>query len=158
MPMLPLTRILCPTDFSEPATRALETAAELAQHFGAELILFHVVAPCPSLPPSMVGASRASLEGLREGLLEAARQALEELRASKLPAGTACRLEAREGDAANEIVRAAEELEVSLIAIASHGRTGWRRFVSGSVAEKVARTAPCPVLALRTSPPTDPDD
>lgn len=155
--MLPLTKVLCPTDFSEPASRALETAVELASHFGAELILLHAVSSIPSLPPSMVGASRVNLTQFRSELREAGLRSLEELRAARLPAGLACRLEVREGDAASEIVRAAEELEVSLIAIATHGRTGWRHFVSGSVAEKVVRTAPCPVLALRT-PPADIDD
>jgi len=149
--LLPLTKILCPTDFSDPATLAIEAGAELARHFQAELILFHVAAPMPSLPPKMVGA-RASVDHLREGLLEEGRRSLEELRASTLPAELAVRLELREGDAASEIVRGAEELEVSLIAIATHGRTGWRHFVSGSVAEKVVRTAPCPVLAIRCPP------
>lgn len=150
--MLPLTKILCPTDFSEPAERALSAGAELALHFEAELILFHVAAALPSLPPGMAGSSRASLDHLREGLHEASLRSLEELREAKLPAGIRCRLEVREGDAAGEIVRVADELEVSLIVIATHGRTGWRHFVSGSVAEKVVRTASCPVLALRCPP------
>jgi nucleotide-binding universal stress UspA family protein len=146
--MLPLTRILCPTDFSAPAERALEAGAELALHFQAELVLFHVVAALPSLPPSMAGSS-ASVEELRAGIGAEGVRALEALRAARVPAEVACRVEVREGDAAEEIVHAAEELGVSLIAIATHGRTGWRHFVSGSVAEKVVRTAPCPVLAFR---------
>ncbi len=149
--MLPLTAILCPTDFSAPAKLALEAGAELALHFGAELVLFHATAAMPVLPPSMVGSAKASLGGFREQLLSEAKRSLEQLRA-ELPAGLRCRVEVREGEAAEEIVRVAEELAVSLIAIATHGRTGWRHFVSGSVAEKVVRTAPCPVLAFRSPP------
>ena len=150
--MLPLTRILCPTDFSEPAGLALEAGAELALHFKAELILFHATAGMPSLPPSMVGSAKANLGTFREQMLTEARRSLEALRDEKLPPELVCRVEVREGEAAEEIVHTAEELEVSLIAIATHGRTGWRHFVSGSVAEKVVRTATCPVLAVRTPP------
>jgi len=53
------------------------------------------------------------------------------------------------GEAADEIVRMSEEQRVDLIVIATHGQTGWRHMVFGSVAEKVVRLAPCPVLTIR---------
>jgi len=53
------------------------------------------------------------------------------------------------GDAANTIIRTAEEKSIDLIVISTHGRTGWQRFLLGSVAEKVVRLAPCPVFAVR---------
>ena len=56
------------------------------------------------------------------------------------------------GEAAPEILRIAQEEHVDLIVIASHGETGWRRLVHGSVAEKIVRQAPCPVLTIMAPP------
>jgi nucleotide-binding universal stress UspA family protein len=53
------------------------------------------------------------------------------------------------GEAADEIIRISEETKADLVVIATHGQTGWRRLVFGSVAEKVVRLAPCPVLTIR---------
>jgi nucleotide-binding universal stress UspA family protein len=59
------------------------------------------------------------------------------------------------GDPANEIVQAAAEQGADIIVTATHGLTGWRRFIFGSVAEKVIRLAPCPVLSIQ-APPKEP--
>jgi nucleotide-binding universal stress UspA family protein len=150
--MLPLRTLLCPTDFSEPSLCALVVAVELAQHFGAELALLHVITPLPTLPAPMV--SSLNVASYQSQLRKAGEQELAALAAKQLPPGLAARLLVATGDAADEIVRAAADAEAGLVVIATHGRTGWRRFVSGSVTEKVVRLASCPVLTIRC-PPAD---
>ncbi len=146
--MLPLNKILCPTDFSEPSYQALKAAAELAEHFSAQLLLLHVVTPIPILPEPMV-SSTFNVSIYFQEIKEAGHKALEELARTRVPPAVQTRPVVVSGDAAPEIVRAAADGGVDLIVIATHGRTGWRHLVNGSVAEKVARQACCPVLIIR---------
>jgi universal stress protein A len=145
--MLPFKKILCPTDFSEPALVALKRADELARHFSAELLVMHVI---PSLPgphtyadPPL--ATSFDVPMFQQQLAIQAEQMLKDLITSH-------KMQVRDivttGEAAPEILRIAEKEHVDLIVIASHGETGWRRLVFGSVAEKVVRQAPCPVLTI----------
>jgi universal stress protein A len=145
--MLPFKRILCPTDFSEPAFTALKRAEELARHFSAELLVMHVI---PSLPgphtyadPPL--ATSFDVPMFQQELAIKAEQMLKDLVAHH-KVGT--RDLVTTGDPAPEILRIAAKEHVDLIVIASHGQTGWRRLVFGSVAEKVVRHAPCPVLTI----------
>jgi nucleotide-binding universal stress UspA family protein len=149
--MLPFKKILCPTDFSEPAFTALKRAEELARHFAAELIVAHVIPPVPG--PHMYAdsplATSFDVPMFQQELAIRAEQMLKNL-VSHHKVGT--RNLVSTGEAAPEILRIAAEEHVDLIVIASHGLTGWRRLVFGSVAEKVVRQAPCPVLTI-TAPP-----
>jgi nucleotide-binding universal stress UspA family protein len=145
--MLPFKRILCPTDFSEPAFTALKRAEELARHFSAELLVMHVI---PSLPgphtyadPPL--ATSFDVPMFQQELAIKAEQMLKDLVAHH-KVGT--RDLVTTGDPAPEILRIAAKEHVDLIVIASHGQTGWRHLVFGSVAEKVVRHAPCPVLTI----------
>lgn len=149
--MLPLERILWPTDFSEPSYRALKTADELAIHFSAELTLIHVIPPLPLIP------ARDAPLGINTGsyLLEIetqAKQTLEKIVAEKTSEDRKTRTLVGHGNPADEIVRAGKRVQADLIVIATHGLTGWRRFIFGSVAEKVIRTASCPVLSIQLYP------
>jgi len=149
--LLPVKRILCPTDFSEPACKALNAAAEIAAAAKAELILVHVVAPIPALDtPS--GAPAFDLAGYQEELVRSARLALDERRRRRVPDSVRSRGIVTIGDAAHEVTRIAEEEGVDLIVIATHGRTGWRERLFGSVAGKVVRLAHCPVLTIPCAP------
>jgi len=149
--MLPFKKILCPTDFSEPAFVALKRAEELARHFGAELIVAHVIPPLPGphLFPDPQASFNFDLPLYQQELAIKAEQMLKDLVSHH-------KVETRNlvttGEAAPEILRIAQQEHADLIVIASHGLRGWRRLVFGSVAEKVVRQAACPVLTIVAPP------
>jgi nucleotide-binding universal stress UspA family protein len=150
--MLPVKLILCPSDFSDPSNVALKVAVELASHFDAQLCLMHVV---PSVPPLPADPNYAffGVEQYEQALQEDAEQRLKDTAQQRIPKGVKCRAIFKRGDAANEIVLGATEEGADLIVIATHGRTGWRHLVFGSVAERVVRFAECPVLTIRAPKP-----
>ena len=143
----PPKMILVPIDFSDFSSSALDAAAELAAQFGSELSLLHVVPMIPDLPDAAAVLKEGEYE---KGLHTAAEKRLddlvEDLEKKKIRAtaevGTA-------NDVPMEIVRYAENENVDLIVIATHGLSGWKRFVLGSVAEKVVHLAPCAVFMIR---------
>jgi nucleotide-binding universal stress UspA family protein len=145
--MLPFKKILCPTDFSEPAFVALKRAEELARHFAAELIVAHVIPtlPGPHLFPDPEASFNFDVPLYQQELAIKAEQMLKDL-VSHHKVGS--RNLVSTGDAAPEILRIAHQERADLIVIASHGLTGWHRLVHGSVAEKVMRQATCPVLTI----------
>lgn len=145
--MLTIKKILCSTDFSEPSYEGLKYAIEMASHFGAELCVVHVVPVVPSLPPNPNFVFE--VPEYERALHAEAEQKLRELKEQQIPKEIKARTVIGHGDAGNEIVRLAEDEGADLIVIATHGETGWRYFIFGSVAEKVARLAPCPVLSVR---------
>ncbi len=148
--MLPLKKILCPTDFSEPSYTALKAADELAAHFSAELLLLHVVPTVPGQPPYPDPPAASSIDEPlhQQKLALEAEQLLEELIAKRVCKQVAAATLVVTGEAAEEILKAAKKEKVDLIVIATHGRTGWRRLVFGSVTEPVVRDAPCPTLTI----------
>jgi universal stress protein A len=148
--MLPFRRILCPTDFSEPALVALKRAEELARHFSAELIVAHAIPDVPgphaySDPPV---ATTFDVPLYQQELGIYAEKLLKDLVSQHISPEVRTRDQVTSGNAPTEILRLAAKEHVDLIVIASHGETGWRRLVFGSVAEKVVRHAPCPVLTI----------
>jgi nucleotide-binding universal stress UspA family protein len=147
--MLPLKRILVPTDFSEPAQEALKTAIEFAGHFSAQLLLVHVVPPVPvPYQPLVSPAPAFDITAYLEELTKVSKETLQKHADQRVPQGIERTLSVSAGDPAYEILRLSQELEAELIVIATHGRGGWQRFLFGSVAEKVVRLAPCPVLVV----------
>ena len=146
--MLPFRKVLCPTDFSEPACQAIDAAGEIAEHFGAELILIHVVGAIPVLE-TPAGAPGFDIATYQAELMNSARRSLDERKALHVPASVPTRTMVTLGDAAHEIARVAEEEGIDLIVVASHGASGWRQRLFGSVAEKIVRTARCSVLTVR---------
>ena len=152
--MLPFKKILCPIDFSEPSHLALKRADELAGHFGAELLVTHVIPPVPGPhsyqdPPV---ASSFDVPLYQQELAIYAEKILKDLVSHQVSPEVRTRDLVTTGEAAPEILRIADKERVDLIVIASHGLTGWRRLVFGSVAEKVVRQAPCPVLTIVAPP------
>jgi nucleotide-binding universal stress UspA family protein len=147
MQMLPIKRILCPTDFSEPSFVGLAGANELAAHFSAELILVHVVSPVHIYPSPQPGAG-FNLAGYLEEMVDASRKSLEEVVKDRTLPDLHVRSSVLQGTPAEQIVNLAESEAVDLIVTATHGWTGWRRFIFGSVAEKVVRFATCPVVTV----------
>ncbi len=143
---LSLRRILVPIDFSEPSIDCLDYAERFARHFGAELVLLHVVEP--TIYPADFGFGQVGVPNIEEELRKHSEQELERL--SKRVQGVHARSFVRTGKPFLEIVQAAEEEKVDMIIIASHGHTGVEHILFGSTAEKVVRKAQCPVLTVRS--------
>ena len=143
--MLSMKRILCCTDFSPPSLAAFEAGCTLAREGRATVTLLHVV-DAPLFVPS--GVMTAPPPPPPE---DEKRAAWDKLKAMK-PTVPSVKLEYRVelGDIAPAILAVAKEIAADLIVIGTHGRTGVRRLLMGSVAENIVRNAPCPVLTLKT--------
>jgi nucleotide-binding universal stress UspA family protein len=146
--MISLHRILVPTDFSEHSKNALRYAAAFADKFGAEIYLLHVFQDLAIFQPDAVTVGPPAMPPIDE-MLAAARTALQRSLQDCPIKNVKCHLEVREGAPFEEIVDFAKETDIDLIVMGTHGR-GWLAHVlMGSVAEKVVRKAPCPVLTVR---------
>ena len=151
--MLPIEKAICSTDFSDPSYEGIKAANELAHHFEAELILLHVVSPIPA----MTGAGAPTgfhIPAVLKEMEKSAAEMLENIKTNEIKKSTKTRTLVVHGRPADEIVRTAEEEKADLIVIATHGQSGWQRFISGSVTERVVRMASCPVLSV-PAPPED---
>jgi nucleotide-binding universal stress UspA family protein len=144
-PVAPFRRVLCPVDFSPSARRAMEIAGEIAAPGGAGVALLHVLeAPDSGAGERAMADYLARVEAPALRMLD---QWAGELRAKVAVPVTA---EVRTGSAASEILAAIDrDPSVDLVVTGSHGRTGLRRALIGSVAEKTVRHARCPVLVAR---------
>lgn len=146
-------RILVPTDFSAGSRAALDHAAGLAERFGATVVALHVWQP----PALMRADDAVSLGGQSyQTLADLARtRVASEMDAFLAPLaendGLWFRRQIAMGDPGNTILSVADEGEFDLIVMGTHGRTGLKRVILGSVAEKVTRRASCPVLTIRQS-------
>jgi nucleotide-binding universal stress UspA family protein len=140
--MLPLRTILYPTDFSEPSRYAFELAHALARDYGARLVVLHV-----GLPPVIAYGEGVLPLDLDAYVLEANAK-LRQIKSDD-PAVTVEHCLVMERDPVPEILRAAEAMHCELIVMGTHGRTGLRRMLMGSVAEAVLRKARCPVLTVK---------
>lgn len=145
-------RILFTTDFSAPAHDAQDYAGALARQFDAELHSLHIVTEPLPLPgprgtwirpeqalPGMIKDAEAQLARTMEGAVADS---------SKLVCAV------RVGDSVREITQYADEHQIDLIVIGTHGRTGLSHLLIGSVAEKVIRLAKCPVLSVHPKVPS----
>jgi nucleotide-binding universal stress UspA family protein len=143
-----IRRVLYPTDFSRASGAAQARAIAEARANHAELLVVHVLAPV--IP--MAGEGYVS-PSVYEQMSEASRAWGQKQMARVLAKAKAARVRARgmllEGVAHEQIVRTARARHADLIVIGTHGRTGVARFFLGSVAARVAATAPCPVLTVR---------
>lgn len=153
--MLPLRKILCPIDFSDFSRHAMNQAGELAAQFDAELCLLHVTQPIQPIsglspfPQSVTYDAPALEKSVREGADEQLRELIER---HPLP-NVRVRPLVQHGYAADEIVSVAAQEDAGLIVLATHGLTGWRQALFGSVTERVLRLASCPVLIARAEEP-----
>ena len=145
--MLPLRKILCPTDFSEPSYEAIKAAKELARHFQAELFLIHVITPTPFIPEIPAVAAPRLMVAEKEIETYAQKSLARVVEKFELKSDPV-HLMVLVGNPADEIVRVAKEEKADMIVIATHGRTGVNRLIFGSVAERTVRLAHCPVLTI----------
>jgi nucleotide-binding universal stress UspA family protein len=148
--MITIRKILIPTDFSEYSRHALQYALALAEGFQAKLFLIHVW----ELP--MTG-SILPAEPYPEVILteeqKARREKLTRLAEILQTSGVEVEPVFVLGKAYLEIVKAAEELEVDVVVLSTHGRSGVSHLLFGSIAEKVVRLASCPVLTVKPPEP-----
>jgi nucleotide-binding universal stress UspA family protein len=135
-----LTTVLCPLDFSVTSAALVTYAAALAIASGAELRLLHVQESQPVLAAAGLGPTASAAERLQ------AHRAVAE------QAGARVSTTVLQGEAATEIVAEARRHPADLIVIGAHGQTGLTRFLMGSTAEAVVRTAPCATLLVKPSP------
>lgn len=140
---------LVPIDFSAYADQALAYAIALAQKIQARLTLLHVIHPLPSFGAD-IGMGTALPYTYFEELEAALRQALEEKLQRVHQAGLEGDYVLVNGIPFQVIIDTAAAQHVDLIIMGTHGRTGLTHMLMGSVAEKVVRLAPCPVLVTRT--------
>lgn len=145
--MIQIRNILAPTDFSVPSRHALKYAAELAQRFGAQLHLVTVVENVIPLVPEagMLFGQQADQFAEQQ---KAAHHALEKLAADPGLQSLKPRIHVLSGSAHAEILEFAKQREIDLLVVGTHGRTGLSHLFMGSVAEKIVRLAPCPVLTV----------
>lgn len=139
-----LNRILAPTDFSETAQHAFEYARELAKSFEAEIHLLHVV-PDPMTQGWAGEASGIVIPDLVKTWTTNADQRLAEITVPDVEITRVTRV----GHPFVEIIQYAQDHEIDLIVMGTHGRGPIKHLLLGSVAEKVVRKAPCPVLTVR---------
>jgi nucleotide-binding universal stress UspA family protein len=143
-----ITKILVPVDFSPHAERACHYATTLAHRLGAQLSLLHVVED-----PFVTGAWSAevyvpNVPELLDNLIRRAEGQLANLKESAAALGVTADTTVITGRPAHAIVEHAKEGGFDLIVMGTHGRTGLSHVVMGSVAERVVRRAPCPVLTM----------
>ena len=142
-------KVLVTTDFSENAVAGLRMAANMANAYGAELCLLHVICDeetkkmalntVPPMPIDVLAARR------RERLIRHFDEAVPE----EDRVGIKVKPMIRFGEPWEQIISVAEEVKADVVVMATHGRTGWDHLIHGSVAEKVVRRCPRPVLTIR---------
>jgi nucleotide-binding universal stress UspA family protein len=157
--MFPVSSILWPTDGGEPSHRALEAAIAIAEKFNARIYALRVVAPVPPLAgpgyAPMVGAGYEpmAIKGYdvplyQQELLKSAENDLSQVIAKKVPKEIEITPEVKIGTPAEVIIEFAQEKNIDIIIMATHGRTGISRFMIGSVAEKTIRQSTIPLLVI----------
>jgi universal stress protein A len=159
-----INTILVPIDYSEHSTLALQWGASLAQKYDAELLLLHVLpkaaeeVPTTSSGPivgpylsseGMAHHGSSSPEVVLIDYVEKAETALNDLAHSQLAAPVPAETRVAVGKPAEEILQVAGDEGVDLIVMGTHGRTGLRHILLGSVAETVVRTAQCPEFTVK---------
>ena len=142
-----IKQILVPIDFSPNSMRALEYAVDFAKPFKARMSILFVVEPIYYAVPDFTGG--AAMGQLLTEQLANARAQLLRLEQQYAKRRIKVRALLQSGSAYDSIVAAAKQCKAHLIIMATHGRTGVSHLLLGSVAERVVRTAPCPVLTLR---------
>ena len=144
------TKILLPIDFSPSSQVALETAADLALHFHAELFLLNVL-PFFSTFTSEYAVPQVQFQQQEKTRAEKhLTKAREVLTARGVKAGSSVELA---NDVAGCIMEAVEREHINMVVISTHGISGWQPLVFGSIAEKGVKLVECPLLLLHSAKP-----
>ena len=153
--MIEVKKILAPTDFSLHSDRALRYACQLAERLGSELHLIHVLADVVPASPDPMLISVLPPEFYTETEERAAASLKTHIKPDWGNPPT-LHTAVRWGGAVEAIVEYASEHKIDLIVISTHGRTGLSHVLLGSVAERIVREAPCPVLTIRDRQQSNP--
>lgn len=144
---LSIKKILVPIDFSEHSKNALQYAISFAKQYNAELILVYVVEP--TIYPADFSFGQIAVPNIEHDLRERGEAELKQLVQTQIGEALPARTLVLTGKPFLEIIQTADEENVDLIIIATHGHTGVEHILFGGTAEKVVRKAPCPVLVVR---------
>jgi len=148
-PSIP-TKILLPIDFSPSSQAALEMAADLAEHFHAELFLVNVI---PMFPTTTLPDLIPEAEFIREARSFSERH-LAKCHAVLTARGVRSTSSVEVGnDIVGNIMEVVEREHIDMVVISTHGISGWHPLVFGSIAEKVVKLVQCPLLLLRSTRP-----
>lgn len=142
----PPKKILVPLDMSTFSLSALRYAQDIADYFGAEIIVAHVA---EEDEPAAKGYGEPTAGHTEEDINRRLRSAISHLLMDHNVVTKSLRIEIRQGSPAREIVRLAREISADLIVMSTHGRGGLSHMLLGSVAEKVVRLSSCPVLTVK---------
>jgi nucleotide-binding universal stress UspA family protein len=149
-----IDRILCPVDFSDISAVALERTVRLAEWFDARIEVLHVVPDPPFAMPGGLGpSSLPDAFEMTAGHRQQAAQGIADFVAPYLEAAVPILTKVLQGEPWRVILEEAKAVPADLMVIGTHGRGGFEHLLLGSVAEKVLRRAPCPVLAVNRSAP-----
>ena len=144
-----MRRILFASDFSKSSRKAFTTALSMAKANRATLTILHVILPfMPIVPEQYINT--ATWDQIDRETRRWSQQQLKRLTTKAGKAGVHAIGLLVEGDPAEQITRAARSRRADLLVVGTHGRTGLRKFVIGSVASRVVATASCPVLTVRS--------
>jgi nucleotide-binding universal stress UspA family protein len=150
-PSIP-TKILLPIDFSPSSQAALDMAADLAQHFQAELYLVNVIPEFPTTTIPDFIPEDAFLENARKY----AEVHLAKCKAALQTRGVKSTFSVEVGnDVVGNIMEVVDREHIDMIVISTHGISGWHPLVFGSIAEKVVKLAQCPLLLLHSAKPEE---
>lgn len=143
-----LKKICVPTDFSEAADYALVYATTLADQFQSQIHLLHVIQDItPTIPEP--GLAILPTEEILASLVKGATEGLEKTLSTSDSEKYRVERAVRQGVPFHEICRYCKEQTIDLLVLGTHGRSGLAHFLLGSVAERVVRSSPCPVLTVR---------
>jgi universal stress protein A len=146
-----IQKILAPIDFSDFSMQAMRGAWELATDVAAEMHLVYVVAPHNTFVPLLLAtdAERTRELARESAMLQQADEELARIKKAEFDDSKKIVTAALKGPPVDKLVEYAVQQDIDLIVLATHGRTGAQHIFFGSVAERLARLAPCSVLVLR---------
>lgn len=143
LPKIEVKRILFATDFSDASLKALPVLANIARKYGSHVFLSHIWTP---LPYTMVTPEAVSV--LENQQADEAKEKVLTIQRRKELSGIPSSIMVAGGDPATELDHFISEYNIDLVVLSTHGRTGFKHLVMGSVAEELFRSLRCPVLTL----------
>jgi len=143
-----IKRILAPVDFSRSSLKALDHLLAMFELGASEVVVIHVIEPVTYALPRFLPEPTELLEEQRKVAAKQIERIEQRLRKKKIN----CRSEIHFGVVYETIIEVAKRLKADLIVVSTHGRSSLAHVMLGSVAERVVRGAPCPVLSVRTEP------
>ncbi|MDZ7859194.1 MAG: universal stress protein [Candidatus Krumholzibacteriota bacterium] len=147
--MLKVKKILCPIDFSESSYKALEMACGYANHFAADLILVHVIAPVPTMMAGPEPTMAFDVSTYEDHLMKTNEEHIKKVADERVSDDIDVKPMILRGDPGDQIIRISDEEEVDLTVISSRGHSSFKEMLFGSVAERVIRHSSNPVLSIR---------